>query len=331
MADTVTLPKSQACRIRVYRAGGEVVTFGELEQLADDVSREDFVWLNLIAPSAADLAVVQARFGLHPLAVEDAALKHERPKVDHFEGYRLVIAHAVRLTIEHTLVVEEIAIFCGARFAVTIRTSSLLNLDDVERRFDATSGRDGDTFLYVALDTLVDAFAPIAQRYESQIGQLESRLFEFDARERTEHDIFRLKREMTLFRSSVSPMREMLAALLHGDRLLPPVLATYYRDVQDHAVYTIERIDVMRDLLNSSLDVHFSSLAHRQAAISNQLTMIATIFLPLTYLTGFFGQNFGWMVDHVKGAADFWWWSVGLQAATAVGFMWYFTVKRWTS
>jgi magnesium transporter len=125
-------------------------------------------------------------------------------------------------------------------------------------------------------------------------------------------------------------VRDILAAVLRGDAASPGgVLTAYYRDVYDHALRATDQIDSIRDLLNSTLDIHLSSEAHRQGEVSKQLTIIATIFLPLTYITGFFGQNFGWMVNHIDRAEQFWWIGVGSQVAAVAVLVAYFKRRGW--
>jgi magnesium transporter len=103
----------------------------------------------------------------------------------------------------------------------------------------------------------------------------------------------------------------------------------YYRDVYDHAVRVIDQVDAVRDLVSSALEIHLSVVANRQNEISKQLTLIATIFLPLTFLTGFFGQNFGYMVNRIAGGAAFWGLGIGSEVLALVGLVIFFKVKKW--
>ncbi len=131
-------------------------------------------------------------------------------------------------------------------------------------------------------------------------------------------EVLRFKRDLAEFRRAAAPVRDMLGPILRGDVApLEPSVAVYFRDVSDHAARIVEQIDSTRDLLNSTLDIHLSSQSQRHGEVSKQLTIIATIFLPLTYITGFFGQNFGWMVNGIGGRAIFFYLGVGVAAPRA--------------
>jgi magnesium transporter len=142
--------------------------------------------------------------------------------------------------------------------------------------------------------------------------------------------VLRFKRDLVRLRHAVIPMRDILGPLLRGELAeLDSSIAAYFRDVYDHALRVTEQIDSVRDLLNSTLDIHLSSEAHRQGEVSKQLTIIATIFLPLTYITGFFGQNFGWMVNRIVDGREFLWLGIGAQLATLALLVVYFRRRGW--
>ena len=143
-------------------------------------------------------------------------------------------------------------------------------------------------------------------------------------------NVLRFRRELVTVRHAATPLREILATILRGDLVaLDGSLNAYFRDVHDHALRFTDQIDSIRDLLNSTLDVHLSSEAYRQGQVSKQLTIIATIFLPLTYITGFFGQNFGWMINHIIDQPTFVWIGIGSQLAALLVLIGYFRFKRW--
>lgn len=332
-ADVVTLPDLRKLRAMYFPADGAPEVIDSFEEIERRVAGDGFLWIDLAQPLPADLARVGGIFNLHPLALEDATLAHERPKIEIYDEYRLVLAHAVALRVG-ALDVSEMAIFAGERFALTIRTAPLFDVTELERRWIARSTvtHDGSGFLYVALDTIVDTYHPVALHYEQKLGAIEAGLFDTQGPpERTERAILRLRRELSTLRRSLAPMREMLAPLVYGElRPIAPALAAYYRDVFDHVVREIENVDAMRELISSALDVHFSSIALRQTEISNRLTVIATIFLPLTWITGFFGMNFDYLVGHLLiGPQVFWYLGVGSQVLSAVLIYAYFRAKRW--
>jgi magnesium transporter len=304
----------------------------EISELLKD--EHNFVWFDLAEPTHADLDLLQEEFALHPTAVEDAALVHERPKIEAYDGYSLVVLHAA--SIEHdALQLHEIAVFVGKNFVVTIRAHPVYPLDEIERRWLGQTGipHTSAGLLYVILDVVVDGYNPVANAYDERLVDLENRVLQ---RRRTmqAYDVPRrvltLKRDLVQLRHAVAPVRDIISPLLRGELgELDPALLAYFRDVYDHALRAGEQIDSIRDLLNSTLDIHLSSEAHRQGEVSKQLTIIATIFLPLTYITGFFGQNFGWMVNHIDKPSEFFWIGIGSQVLALLILVVYFRRKGW--
>lgn len=329
--------RTSAPRALVFSGQEAARELHDTSQISDMlIDRENFVWLDLATPSAADLALLQEEFALHPLAIEDATAPHERPKIDAYDTYWLAIVHAVTLEPGRKLITHEIAIFAGDNFLVTIRSAPPWPIEEIERRWRAHWGnvpRDSTGLLYTILDTVVDGYLPVAQALDDQIVDLEDHLFEANSDRRESgilRRIFDLKRNLANFRRAVSPVREMMQPVLRGDiKPLTPNMLAYYRDVYDHVLRVIETIDSTRDLVNSTLDIHLSSMAHKQSETSKQLTIIATIFLPLTYITGFFGQNFGWMVGGLASPQIFFFLGIGGQLVALLGLLAYFRYKRW--
>ena len=303
----------------------------EISELLKD--EHNFVWFDLAEPTQADLALLQEEFALHPAAIEDAALVHERPKIEAFDGFRLVVLHAA--TVERAeLVLHEIALFVGKNFLITIRAHPVYPLDEIERRWLArgTIPHTSTGLLYVILDVVVDSYLPVASAYDERLVALENKVLA--RRERDPEGVLRevsaFKRDLVRLRHAVAPVRDILAPMLRGE--LEPSgsgMTVYFRDVHDHALRVTDQIDSIRDLLNSTLDIHLSTEAHRQGEVSKQLTIIATIFLPLAFITGFFGQNFGWMVNHIDKAEHFWFIGVGTQLLAVVVLIGYFKRKGW--
>jgi len=303
----------------------------EISELLRD--EKNFVWFDLAEPTQDDLELLQTEFDLHPTAIEDAALVHERPKIESYAGYWLVVVHATTLEDEK-LVLHELAVFVGKNFVVTIRAHPVFPLDEIERRWLAKGAlpHTSTGLLYVILDTIVDGYHPVASAYDERLVKLEDRVLHVKRNPPQDvlREVLRFKRDLVRLRHAVAPVRDILAPLLRGELAeLDASVAAYFRDVYDHALRVTEQVDSIRDLLNSTLDIHLSSEAHRQGEVSKQLTVIATIFLPLTYITGFFGQNFGWMVNHITDARQFWWLGIGAQLITLALLVVYFRRKRW--
>jgi magnesium transporter len=320
---------NRAVHCVVFNHGAEPRTLNDLDEISDILAEGNgFVWLDIAEPSSEDLALLEREFEIHPTAIEDAHLRHERPKIEFFDRYVLVVTHAATLDAGGDMVTHEIAVIAGERYAITLRAKPAYPLAEVilRRKTMTSVPMDATGLLYILLDTIVDGYFPVTEGYDDRLVRLEARLF--DSEKFTERTEF--KRALVIFRSQVAPMREVLSRLTHSEIApLQPGLALYFRDVYDHVLRALEQIDITRDLVNSTLDIHLASQSHRQNEVSKQLTIIATIFLPLTYITGFFGQNFGWMVNNVTSPQIFWWLGVGSQVLTVIGLMWYFKHRRW--
>jgi magnesium transporter len=335
LRDTNALSSGHESRCLIFNGKQKPRALKDPAEISDLLRDEkNFVWFDIAEPTPADLALLQEEFSLHPTAVEDAALVHERPKIEAYDGYWLVVLHAATLDERQQLVLHEIAVFVGTNFAVTIRAHPVFPLDEIERRWLAKNTIPYTTtgLLYVIIDVVVDGYHPVASEYDERLVALENRVLGRDGRnaQAVLREILAFKRDLVRLRHSVSPVRDILGPLLRGELApLDQALVAYFRDVYDHALRVTDQIDSIRDLLNSTLDIHLSSEAHRQGEVSKQLTVIATIFLPLTYITGFFGQNFAWMVNHVVDLRAFLWIGIGSQLVVLAILLAYFKRKGW--
>jgi magnesium transporter len=287
--------------------------------LAAQVCREEeergFVWIGLVEPDAAELAEVQARFGLHDLAVEDAQTFHLRPKVEKYEEADIVFAvlRTARYLAESDEVeFGEVSVFLSRRFLITVRHGAASDLHGARQRLERRPEllREGPpAALWAILDKIVDDYAPVVEGLEQDVEEVEATVFGGSAAA-TER-IYKLRREVTDFYRTVHPLLGPLDALERGAYLrLDEKLVPFFRDVNDHLRLVNEEVAGQRDLLAVVLQANMAVISLEQNEISvtqnetmKRLTVIATIFLPLSFITGFFGMNFGWLVLHIR---EFW-------------------------
>jgi magnesium transporter len=293
--------ESNGSRCHVYgRAGSDEVDFSRdtVEQL---VATGEFFWLDLYRPEAADFDILREDFGFHPLAVEDSELFDQRAKIDDYDDFVFFVVYGA--TPDEDRLVE-VHCFYSDRFLVTVHRGDCPAFDELRRRYD---GRHEPTvkpsrLLYRVVDALVSSFFPILSSFDDRIDDLEDQVF-MKASDDQLQEIFQMKRLLVGMRKAVTPQRDAFASL--GGRLgeLPGFDREdehYFRDVYDHLIRISDLIDSYRDLLTSAMDVYLSTVSNRLNAVMKQLTIIATVFLPLTFITGFFGQNFGWLTGHVQ-------------------------------
>jgi magnesium transporter len=260
-----------------------------------------FVWLGMFEPTPEELARVRDCFGLHELAVEDAQTFHMRPKVESYDGeVQLVILRTARYD-DPAEEVEfgEISVFLSPKFVITVRQGVL----DIGT----------PAVLWAILDSVVDNYAPVIAGMERDIDQIEATVFS-GAVAPTER-IYSLRREATDFYRAVHPLLGVVSTL---ERQADAYLAPYLRDVHDHLVLVNEEVSAQRDLLGTILEANIAVISVEQTKVSvrqnttmERLTVLATVFLPLTFVTGFFGQNFGWLVNDIDGPTAFLFFGIG--------------------
>jgi magnesium transporter len=299
------------------------------------VCRQDedrgFVWMGLFEPDVAELAEVQARFGLHDLAVEDAQSFHLRPKVEQYEEADIFFAvlRTARYVEERDEVdFGEVSVFLSRSFLITVRQGAASDLHGARQRLERRPEllQEGPTAaLWAIFDKIVDDYAPVVEGLERDVEEVEATVFGGSAAA-TER-IYTLRREVTDFYRTVHPLLGPLDALGRGAYL--PVgerLAPFFRDVNDHLKLVNEEVAGQRDLLAVVLQANMAVISLEQNEISvrqnesmKQLTLIATIFLPLSFITGFFGMNFAWLTGHITSLWVFAVYGIGSLTASCIG------------
>src|SRR6266542_3203120 len=302
-----------------------------LEDAAARCGQGGFVWLGLFEPGAEELAQVRDAFGLHELTVEDAQNFHLRPKVELYDAdVRLVILRTARYDDDAEEVgFGEISVFLAPTFVITVRHGVASELRGARQRLEQrpellTAG--STSALWAILDQVVDGYAPVIAGLERDIDQIEATVFS-GAVAPTER-IYSLRREATDFYRAVHPLLAVVTTVERGTEA--PQLQPYLRDVQDHLLLVNEEVAAQRDLLGTVLEANMAVISVEQSKVSvrqnttiEQLTILATVFLPLTFVTGFFGQNFSWLVRHIDGPAMFIVYGIGgLVLPLALLFFW---------
>jgi magnesium transporter len=284
-----------------------------LEEAAARCGQGGFVWLGLFEPSDEELAQVRDTFGLHELAVEDAQNFHMRPKIELYDqDVRLVILRTARYDDEAEEVeFGEISIFLAPTFVITVRQGVASELRGARQRLEQRPellAAGSWSALWAILDQVVDAYAPVVAGLERDIDQIEATVFS-GAVAPTER-IYSLRREATDFYRAVHPLLGVVAAIERATDVQE--LQPYLRDVHDHLLLVNEEVAAQRDLLGTVLEANMAVISVEQTKVSlrqnttiEQLTILATVFLPLTFITGFFGQNFAWLVRHISSDTAF--------------------------
>jgi magnesium transporter len=311
----------------------------ELAHAAEICLEENgFVWLGLFEPDQAELGEVQARFGLHDLAVEDAQTYHLRPKIEQYKSGGVVFAvlRTARYVDDREEVeFGEVSVFISRSFVITVRQGVASDLHDARLRLEDRPEllKEGTAaVLWAILDTIVDDYAPVIEGLESDVEEVEATVFT-GAAAPTER-IYLLRREATDFYRAVHPLLGPLDALERGGYLeVSKDLSQFFRDINDHLKLVNEEVVALRDVLATVLQANMAVISNQQNEISvrqnetmKQLTLVATIFLPLSFIVGFFGMNFRWLTDNIT---SFWVFSVyGLGSLVVSCIALYFWFRR---
>lgn len=307
----------------------------DLSELAGLRQPGKVVWLDVSGVDGATLEATAKAFGLHPLAVEDAVLAHQRAKAESFPGHDLLIARTIQAT-DDGLHSEQVSFFLGDGFLVTIQE---LKGDPWEHARDRLRiggnirSAGPDYLLYALLDAVVDYYFPLLHDVSDRIEELEE-LIVASNDDRHVSRIHAMRRELIKFRRSVWPLREVLLTLSRGD--LPRFQAetrVFLRDTQDHVLRVLDLLESYREMASSLMDLYLSMASQRMNEIMKVLTVISTIFIPLSFIAGVYGMNFDPKVSSLNMPELEWPWgypfALGIMAAVALALLYWFKRRGW--
>ena len=301
-----------------------------LNDIRKRISRKDcFVWVDLENPTDKEYDFIQKTFKFHPLSIEDCKQPIDFPKIDIFDDHMFVVFHSIELEKEE-LKKKEIDIFCGKNFIVSVHKHISKVTTDLKERYarDPSLAMGGPDFVFHKLiDKVVDNYLPILDYWDDKIELLEDRILEGKAEDALE-DISDTRRRILEFKRSVSPQREILNKLARGDSpFVSEDALMYFRDVYDHIMRAFNVLETQRDLIASVFEVYLSVISNKMNEVMKTLTIIATIFMPLTFITGLYGMNFKYMPELSMKYAYFV--VVFAMIILGVGMAAYFKKKGW--
>ena len=321
-------PERSVCHVVRHNGTGEAQFSSEAVEAL--LAEGQFFWLDLHRPAAHDFEILRDVFAFHPLAVEDSEHFGQRAKIDDYGDVVFMVVYGA-VPDDDRLV--EVHCFYSERFLVTIHRDDCPAFTAVRHRYEQREHAidKPSLLLYRIVDGLVDSFFPILADFDDRIDELETGIFT-RADDSQLQEIFQMKRLLVGMRKAVTPQRDAFARLMGGVAELPGLSdedERYFRDVYDHLIRISDLIDSYRDLLSGAMDVYLSTVSNRLNSVMKQLTIIATVFLPLSWLTGFFGQNFGWLVDHIGRWEAFVGIGVGTEVLTLAALLVFFRRRGW--
>ncbi|MFM7910062.1 MAG: magnesium/cobalt transporter CorA [Microcystis aeruginosa Ma_MB_F_20061100_S20] len=272
-------------------------------------------------------------FNLHPLLLEDVVNVPQRPKLEDYNNQLLVISQMVRLKEDESgFDTEQVSFVLGKRYLLSFQEEELQDCFEIVRdRIRTSQGRvrksGADYLTYLLLDTIIDGYFPVVEHYEDRIEALEDMIISNPDRD-TMQEIYDVRRELLALRRLIWPMRNVLHLLMrdhHG--IVSDEVQIYFRDSYDHVIQILEIIEAYRELAASLMDVYMSTMGNKLNEIMKFLTVISTIFIPLTFIVGVYGMNFENMPELKGEWSYFLVWLVML--AVAGGLIFYFWRKGW--
>jgi magnesium transporter len=277
----------------------------EIKQVEECFPLKDkttITWINISGIHELDvIEKTGIQFGLHPLTLEDIVNTEQRPKIEDYKDYIFIVLKALHYDADQSLKIEQISIIIGVNYVITIQENRKDIFCPVRERIKNSTGRirkmGADYLVYALIDVIVDNYFVVLEQLEGKIEFLEEELIT-NPTKRTLHLIHQLKREMLFMRKSLWPSREVINILQRGE--LPFINETtvvQLKDVYDHTIQVVDIIETLRDILSETLDIYLSSISNRINDVMKILTIITTIFIPLSFVAGIYGMNFKYMPE----------------------------------
>ena len=329
-----TDPISSKCRLtrisyNVVLAEEEVID--TVAELNEEVPDDRVYWFRLEGTADSEmLRRLGEAFELHPLALEDVVNTHQRCKVEDYGDHLFVVIRLPVYEANGDMITEQVSIFVGDDFVVSIHEGSDA-LQVIRERIMTARGRireyGADYLAYTILDTVIDNYFPIIEEVGDRLNNIDEKLeFGFDPGQRLE--IRNVRADLLLLRRTVWPQREAIAALMRDYcALISDTTRTYLRDCYDHTIQLMDVIETYRELCADLRDYHLAEISLRSSEVMKTLTVIATLFMPLSFIAGFYGMNFRYMPElQIKSAYPL---TIAVMITVASSFLFFFRRKGW--
>ena len=308
----------------------QVDSFNECQLVGDP---GEVTWINVTGISkVTDLEKVGECFKIHPLVLEDILEAGQRPKVEDYDDYLYIVLNSIRPAAEgEELAAEEISLVLGPHYLLSFYSGDGDIYAPIRERLLQAKGRirklGADYLAYSLIDLVVDHYFVELEKFGDQVESLEDEVVA-NPSPKTLRLVHRFKNDMIMLRKSLWPLREVIARLERRESpLISENLGNYFRDVYDHTIIAIDTVETYRDILSGMLDIYLSSMSNRLNQIMKVLTIIATIFMPLTFITSLYGMNFKNMPELQWEYGYFG--VIGIIAVIALSMIEYFRRKQW--
>lgn len=326
--------KSDTVSLTVFHYSGErceELQPRQVNQLSPPAD-ESVIWINVGGVHQVDIVeALGKQFMLHPLLLEDVTNTDQRPKLDDYETYVYLVIKMLSLTDRKEIAVEQVSLVLGRNYVISFQENGTDVFQPVRERLRGGKGRlrqsGADYLLYALVDATVDQYFAVLEFLGEKIEAVQQAVVDHPEPE-TLNDIHALKRQLLFLRRAVWPLRDVMNNLSRSDcPFLQEPTKLFFRDVHDHVVQIVDTIETLREMVSASLDIYLSSVSYRLNAVMRVLTVITTIFMPLSFIASIYGMNF----EHMPELQSRWGYPLVLAVMTAVGvgMLLLFKKKRW--
>jgi len=327
--------KQDKIRITVANYNERSATFDECKTAEEAIKKSKghgyVTWINVDGLHDLDsIRKIGEKYKLHPLLLEDIVSTDQRPKVEDYGNYIFIVMRMLQRSEKGKILSEQFSLVLGPDYVISFQETQGDCFDPIRNRIGHAQGnirKNGADYLcYTLMDSIVDNYFVILEEFGEHIEKLEMKIIE-NADSKTVQTLNHMKREAIMIRKSVWPLREVINNLVRGYPVIKKPTILYLRDVYDHTIQIIDNVETYRDMLSSMLDIYLSSVSNRMNEVMKVLTIIATIFIPLTFLTGVYGMNFHYMPELTWHYGYFI--LLGLMAVVVIFMLSYFKRKKW--
>jgi magnesium transporter len=290
-------------------------------------------WLNINGLNhVGAIEKIGNHYDIHPLVLEDIVNTAQRPKIDEYEDYLFIVLKMLYYDDNDTIVSEQVSFILGKSYVITFQESEGDVFNTVRERIRHGSGRirtmDSDYLLYALIDAVIDHYFVIIETLGNKIEDLESDVFDGIQDDNITRQIQDLKREILRVRRAIFPLREVISRIeRHESPLIKDKTKTFFRDIYDHIIQVSENIDIYREMVWSLMDMYMTTISNKMNEVMKVLTIMASIFIPLTFFAGIYGMNFDYIPELKYKYSYFILW--GIFIMMVIGMVFYFRRKKW--
>ncbi|GAA3584244.1 magnesium/cobalt transporter CorA [Snuella lapsa] len=307
--------------------------FSNVDECFDFRQSNTVTWINLNGLNhVSQIEKIGEHFSIHPLVLEDIVNISQRPKIDIYDDYLFVVVKMLYYDTNEKIISEQVSLVLGENYVLSFQEAEGDVFDSLRDRIRNAQGRirtqQADYLLYALMDAVVDHYFNIIEILSDKIEDFETDIFSGNVHEHFNKDIQDLKREILRVRRAIFPIREVISRIeKHESPLINKKTIAYYRDIYDHLIQVAENIDIYREMIWSLMDMYMTSISNKMNEVMKVLTIMASIFIPLTFIAGIYGMNFDYIPELRYKYAYFILW--GVLIVIFVALLWFFKRKKW--